>query len=74
MTAITPEQPQAVAEAGDLPVELADPQTGTAYVSCVPIFTGRCKNNSSDEDLREHRAWARLARKTRDDSAQENTY
>ena len=32
MTTITPEQRVAVAEAGDAPVELADPQTGTACV------------------------------------------
>jgi hypothetical protein len=32
MTTITPEQRVAVAEAGDAPVELADPQAGTAYV------------------------------------------
>ncbi len=32
MVTITPEQRQAVVEAGDSPVEVADPQTGTSYV------------------------------------------
>ena len=32
MTVITPEQRRAAAEAGDEPVELADPQTGDSYV------------------------------------------
>jgi hypothetical protein len=32
MTTITPEQRIAVAEAGEAPVEPADPQAGTTYV------------------------------------------
>jgi hypothetical protein len=75
MTTITPEQRQAVADAGDLPVELADPQTGLAYVLMRAELYRQLQEQLEDNgDLREHRAWAKLARKARDDWARENPY
>jgi hypothetical protein len=75
MTTITPEQRQAVAEAGDSPVELADPQSGTAYVLVrADIFRRMQERLEEDEDRREHQGWAKLARKARDEWARENPY
>jgi len=75
MTTITPEQRQAVAEAGDSPVELADPQTGTSYVLVrADLYRQMQERLEDDEDHREHRAWAKLARKARDEWARENPY
>lgn len=75
MTAITPEQKRAVAEAGDSPVELADPQTGVAYVLVRADVYQRMRDLLEEgEDHREREAWARLARGARDQWARENAY
>jgi hypothetical protein len=75
MTTITPEQRVAVAEAGDAPVELADPQTGTAYVLLRADIYQRMRELLEAEEVREEQdAWSRLARKARDQWAQENAY
>jgi hypothetical protein len=75
MTTITPEQRVAVAEAGDAPVELADPQTGTAYVLLRADVYHRMREVLEDEEARrEQAAWSRLARKARDQWAAENAY
>jgi PHD/YefM family antitoxin component YafN of YafNO toxin-antitoxin module len=75
MTTITPEQRQAAVEAGDSPVELADPQTGISYVLMrADIYRKMQEILETDEDLREHQAWAKLARRARDQWAQENPY
>ena len=75
MTTITPEQRQAVAEAGDSPVELAEPQTGTAYVLVrADVYRRMRERLEEDEDRREHQAWAKLARKAREQWARENPY
>jgi hypothetical protein len=75
MTTITPEQRQALAEAGDAPVELADPQTGTAYVLVrADLYRKMQEQIENDEDLRDRRAWSKLARKARDQWASENPY
>jgi hypothetical protein len=75
MTTITPEQRIAVAEAGDVPIELADPQTGTAYVLMRADVYERMRSLLEDEEARrEQPAWSRLARKARDQWAQENAY
>jgi hypothetical protein len=69
---ITPEQQIAVAEAGDAPVELADPQTGTAYVLLRADVYQRMRDLLEAEE--ERSAWSRLARKARDQWARENAY
>ncbi len=75
MTPITPEQRQAVDEAGESPVELADPQTGAAYVLLrADVYQRMQELLEQDEDRREHEAWAKLARKARDEWARENPY
>ena len=75
MTTITAEPRQAAAEAGDSPVELADPQTGTSYVLMrADVYRKIQELLESDEDHREHQAWAKLARRARDHWAQENPY
>ena len=75
MTAITPEQRRAVAEAGDSPVELADPQTGAAYVLVrADVYQRMRESLEEGEDRRGHEAWAKLARKGRDQWARENAY
>lgn len=75
MTTITPEQRQAVADAGDAPVELADPQTGAAYVLVRAEVYQRMRDLlETGEDRANHEAWAQLARKARDEWARENPY
>jgi hypothetical protein len=75
MTAITPEQRQAAVEAGDRPVELADPQTGITYVLMrTDVYHRMRQSMEVDGDDREHLAWAQLARKSREDWARENSY
>ncbi len=75
MTSITPERRQAVAEAGDLPVELADPQTGDAFVLVrAEVFQRMRELIEEDEDLRDKQAWGKLARKVREQWAGENAY
>ena len=64
MTTITAEQRQATIEAGDSPVELADPQTGISYVLIrADVYRKMQELLESDEDCREHQAWAKLARR-----------
>lgn len=75
MTPITPEQRLAVAEAGDGPVELADPQTGAAYVLVrAEVYRQMRELMAEGEDRRVQDAWAGLARKARGSWAQENPY
>jgi hypothetical protein len=75
MTTISPEQRIAVAEAGDAPVELADPQTGTAYVLMrADVFQRMRELVEAEEARREQEAWSRLAREARDQWARENAY
>jgi hypothetical protein len=75
MTTITPEQRQALAEVGDAPLEVADPQTGTAYVLVrADLHRQMQEQIENDEDLRDHLVWAKLARKARDQWASENPY
>ena len=75
MTTITPEQRLALAEAGDSPIELADPQTGDAFVLVrAEVFRKMRDLLEEDEDLREKEAWSKLARKARDQWAGENSY
>jgi hypothetical protein len=75
MKTITPEQREAVAEAGDAPVELADPQTGRSYVLVrAEVYRQLQQRLEEEEDRREREAWAKLARKARDEWARENPY
>jgi hypothetical protein len=75
MTILPPEQRQAAVEAGDSPVEVADPQTGTTYVPMrADVYRRMRELLEADEDRHEHQAWARLARKARDEWARENSY
>jgi hypothetical protein len=75
MTTITAEQRQAAVEAGDRPVELADPQTGDTYILMrADVYHRMQQSMAVDENDQEHRAWAKLSRKARDDWARENSY
>ena len=76
MTAITSEQKQAVAEAGDAPVALADLRTGDAYILMRADVYERMRLaiEEEEEDRREQEAWGKLARKARDEWAKENPY
>lgn len=73
MTAITPDQRQAAAEAGDVPIELVDPQNGDSFVLVrADVFRRMHALFEDREDRLEHEAWAALSRKTRDRWAAEN--
>ena len=61
---ITPDQQQTLAEAGDSPVELADPRTGTASV--LPRADDYRRLRDQAEDRRDLDDWAKLAKKARD--------
>ncbi len=75
MMMITPEQRIAVAEAGDAPVEFADPQTGTTYVLMRADVYERMRSLLEvEEAYRVQSAWSRLARKAREPWARENDY
>ena len=75
MIEITPDQRRAAAEAGDAPVELADPPTGDSYVLVRAEIFRQMKELIKDrEDRVEHEAWAALARKSRDRWAAENSF
>jgi hypothetical protein len=75
MATITAEQKQAVDEAGDSPIELEDPQTGSAYILMrADVFRRLRKLVESHEDLREQEAWSKVARKARDEWARENPF
>ncbi len=75
MTTMTPEQRAAVAEAGDAPVEVADPQTGTEYVLLrADVYQRMRELLQSDGARHEQEAWSRTARKARDQWARENAY
>lgn len=75
MTAITPEQRRAAEEAGDQPVELADPQTGDSYILVrADVFRRMLELSENGEDRLGHEAWAALARKARGGWAAENPY
>ena len=75
MTVITPDQRQAAAEAGDAPVELADPQTGDSYVLVrADVFRRMSELLEDREDRLEHEAWATLSRRARGRWAAENPY
>ena len=75
MTAITPEQRLALAEAGDSPIEVSDPQSGDAFVLVRAEVYRRMRDQLEDkEDRRDREAWAKVARDARDQWAQENPY
>jgi hypothetical protein len=75
MTTITPEQRLALAEAGDSPLELADPQTGDAFVLVRAEVYGKMRELLGEKEAsREQEAWSKLARKARDQWAGENPY
>ena len=62
MTTITPEQRQAAVEAGDSPVELADPQTGITYILVrAEVYRRMQEHLEADEDRREHHGDADVA-------------
>jgi hypothetical protein len=61
MGTLTPEQTQAVAEAGGLPVRLMDPQTQKAYVLVTAEVYERLLLD--EQDRREQAAFLRTAKK-----------
>jgi hypothetical protein len=72
---ITPEQRLAVTEAGDKPVELADPLTGVEYVLLrAEVYRKLQDLLAADEARREEDAWSGISRKARDHWARENPY
>lgn len=75
MTTISPEQRVAAAEAGDTPIEIADPQTGAAYILLrADVYERMRVLVEAEEARREQEAWSRLARKARDQWARENAF
>jgi hypothetical protein len=75
MTTITPEQRLAANEAGSEPIELADPQTGDAYVLMrADVFQRMRELLEKSEDRLERQAWSALAGKARGQWAQENPF
>jgi hypothetical protein len=75
MNVITPDQRRAVSEAGDAPVELADPQSGDSFVLMRADVYRRMREQLDERDDRlEHEAWTSLARKSRGRWAAENPY
>lgn len=75
MHTITTEQRKAANQAGESPVELADPQTGMAYFLIrADVYRRMREQLDAEEDRREHEAWSKLARKARDHWAEENPY
>lgn len=75
MNSITPEQRLAVAKAGDSPIELADPQTGDAFVLVRADVYRKMRDQLEDREARrEQEAWSKLARKSRNEWAAENPY
>lgn len=75
MTTITPEQRLAASQAGDSPVELADPQTGASYVLIrAEVYQKLQDLLSEGEGRREEDAWSTVARKARDQWAHENEF
>jgi hypothetical protein len=72
---ITPEQRLAVTEAGDKPVELADPQTGDTFILIrAAVYRKMQELLAEEEARREEDAWSKVARKARDQWARENPY
>ncbi len=69
---ITPEQKLALAEAGEAPLELADPKNGDAFILVRAETYRRLVEEA--EDHREHEAWGKVGRKARDQLASENSY
>ena len=75
MMTLTSELRRAVEEAGDLPVEITDPQTNASYVLVKAEIFGRMKERLEEEqDQREKDAWAKLSRRARSEWAKENPY
>ena len=75
MTIITPEQRLALAEAGDSPIEVADPKTGDAFILVRAEVYRRMRDLLEEkEERREKDAWSNLARKARNQWAGENAY
>ena len=75
MATITPEQRQAVSEAGDSPVELADPRTGDAFILVRAEVYRKMRELIEEEEGRsEQVAWSKITRKARDQWAAENPY
>jgi hypothetical protein len=75
MNVITPDQRRAAAEAGDAPIELADPQTGDSFILVRADVFRRMRELLEDrEDHLEHEGWAASARRARGRWAEENPY
>ncbi len=75
MTTITPEQRLALVQAGDAPVVLSDPLSGDAYVLVREEDYRKMRDLIEGEtDERDHEAWAKVARKAREQWARENPY
>jgi hypothetical protein len=75
MNIITPDQRRAAAEAGDAPIELADPQTGDSFILVRADVFRRMRELLEDrEDRLEHEGWAASARRARGRWAAENPY
>jgi hypothetical protein len=75
MNTVTPEQRLALAEAGNSPIELADPQTGDAFVLVRAEVYRQLRDRLEESEVRrEQIAWSKLARKARDQWAGENPY
>ncbi len=72
MMTITPEQKIALTEAGNSPIELADPQTGDAFILVRAEVYRQLLEDA--EHNRERAAWGKTARKARDVWASENSY
>ena len=75
MNTITPEQRLALAEAGDSPIELSDPQSGDAFVLVRAEVYRKMRDQLEDEeDRRDREDWAKVARNARDQWARENPF
>lgn len=75
MIAITTEQRLAAVEAGESPIELSDPLSGDAFVLVRDEVYRKMRDQLEDkEDQRDRDAWAKVARKARDQWAGENPY
>jgi hypothetical protein len=75
MTTLTPEQRQAVEQAGNSPVEITDPQTTTAYILLrADVFRRMQEIVEEEQDRREQDALLARSRKNRLAWLEENPY
>jgi hypothetical protein len=75
MINLTPELQQAIEQAGDSPVEIADPQTNTAYVLVrAEVYRRMQELLDEEEDRRERDALLARSRKNRLAWVEENPY